>query len=493
MRFDNFMGPTYTPSAYSVDVQDTVNWMTEKTQQPKANGAPYSLIRTPGRKLFCDPNIGPATARALYSLSGHLYAVVDSEFMEIFSNGTKIVYGAVTDDGLPAHIAGNPDQLFIVSGGNGYIAQLGALTQIADPGFPTGSAVGAAMVDQYFTTALRGTQFFQLSDLGDGTSWDPAKKAAAEASPDFILMIGGLGPEIWPFGSQTIEVFDDTGDLDFPFQARQDVVVTTGLWAPESLRQVAGQWYFMAAETGENGQTGHGIVARMSGYQVAKVSDQSVDNAVRLMTRSDDAIGFTYQENGHVFYGLYFPTADKTWVFDVSTGHWHRRTWLDPATGIEHAWRTSCVVSAFDKVIIGDRIDGKLYEQSLSYLDDGSGQLIRRTRIAPCITDELWNIVHANFTVDGNMGIGLDGVSNPDDPTYDPQMMLTWSDVGGAEGTYGNEHWRGFGKIGERKRRAIWRRLGYARRRVYKSVVTAPVDWAISGCYVNMRSTRNAA
>jgi hypothetical protein len=59
----------------------------------------------------------------------------------------------------------------------------------------------------------------------------------------------------------------------------------------------------------------------------------------------------------------------------------------------------------------------------------------------------------------------------------DPQAMLRWSNDGGS--TYSNEHWTSIGQIGAYKNRAMWRRLGYARDRIFEVVVTDPVKAVI--------------
>jgi hypothetical protein len=59
----------------------------------------------------------------------------------------------------------------------------------------------------------------------------------------------------------------------------------------------------------------------------------------------------------------------------------------------------------------------------------------------------------------------------------DPQAMLRWSNDGGS--TWSNEHWTGIGRIGKYKNRAIWRRLGWSRDRVFEVVVTDPVKAVI--------------
>ena len=58
-----------------------------------------------------------------------------------------------------------------------------------------------------------------------------------------------------------------------------------------------------------------------------------------------------------------------------------------------------------------------------------------------------------------------------------PQAMLRWSNDGGS--TWSNEHWTGIGQIGKYRNRAIWRRLGTARDRVFEVVVTDPVNAVI--------------
>jgi len=69
------------------------------------------------------------------------------------------------------------------------------------------------------------------------------------------------------------------------------------------------------------------------------------------------------------------------------------------------------------------------------------------------------------------------GVGNPEDPGFNPQAMLRWSNDGGS--TWSNEYWTSIGKQGKYKNRAIWRRLGTARDRVFEVVVTDPIKAVI--------------
>lgn len=65
------------------------------------------------------------------------------------------------------------------------------------------------------------------------------------------------------------------------------------------------------------------------------------------------------------------------------------------------------------------------------------------------------------------------------DQGSDPQVVLDWSDDGGK--TWSNEHWAGIGKIGEYRKRAVWRRLGRFRHRVFRLTYSEPTKFTIYG------------
>lgn len=73
------------------------------------------------------------------------------------------------------------------------------------------------------------------------------------------------------------------------------------------------------------------------------------------------------------------------------------------------------------------------------------------------------------------------------DPTYiyvgvDPKICLSYSDDGGS--SWSPERIISMGKIGDRRKRCIWRRLGQARDRVYRVVCSEPVKFSIIGAEI---------
>ena len=70
-----------------------------------------------------------------------------------------------------------------------------------------------------------------------------------------------------------------------------------------------------------------------------------------------------------------------------------------------------------------------------------------------------------------------------------PQAMLRWSDDGGS--TWSNEHWVSIGQVGQYKNRALWRRLGHARDRIYEVNVSDPINAVVISANLNALAGAN--
>jgi hypothetical protein len=118
--------------------------------------------------------------------------------------------------------------------------------------------------------------------------------------------------------------------------------------------------------------------------------------------------------------------------------------------------------------VVGDRENGKLYALDLDYYTD-DGDYITSLRQTPH-TSEMNAIMRFwEVWIDVENGVGLDGGVFGSDP----QALLQWSDDYGhtfVDGRFGS-----LGKIGERKTRLRWTRLGSGRDRVWRITITDPV------------------
>lgn len=103
---------------------------------------------------------------------------------------------------------------------------------------------------------------------------------------------------------------------------------------------------------------------------------------------------------------------------------------------------------------------------------------IRRLRRAPHLSTEQLNQFFSKLQIDMQTGVGT-GTGQASDPV----VMVRWSNDGGF--TWSHEHWLSAGKVGEYSKRAILRRLGRGRDRIFEVVITDPVFVALLDVYLN--------
>jgi hypothetical protein len=119
-----------------------------------------------------------------------------------------------------------------------------------------------------------------------------------------------------------------------------------------------------------------------------------------------DAVGYSYQQDGHSFYVLTFPTANATWVFDVSTGAWHERAAWDGVEFRRH--RSNCQANFAGKVIVGDWETGILYEVDSDVHTDNfyPQRYLRSWRALPTGQNSLKRTAQHALQLDAEAGVG---------------------------------------------------------------------------------------
>jgi hypothetical protein len=225
---------------------------------------------------------------------------------------------------------------------------------------------------------------------------------------------------------------------------------------------------------------GQAIVWREQGYTPQRVSNFAVERAIQSYATVSDAVAYAYQEQGHTFYVLSFPTAGATWVWDMTTDVWHERGDWNSNTMSFESTRTPFSAFAFGKHYVGDRVTGNIYQSSVDFTTGAGGSPIRRLRISPVLSDENKTMFHSLLNVDIQPGLGTATGQGAN-----PTAMLRWSNDGGQ--TWGNTHNLEAGPIGAYNQRLIQRRLGRARNRVYELTATDPIPWRVVNAYVNVQ------
>lgn len=462
MRFP-FCGASYSSQSPFVDHQRTVNFVPEVVESGTGTGR-VVLYPTPGFSTFA--NLATTPIRGMLSSNGRLFVVAGTTFYEVLSNGTSYAYGTVANDTLPATISSNGDaghQLWITSGGSGYIFDL--LTNAFSAAVRTDANFGA-FLDGYFISLDTSESKFYISALENGLTWDETDVAQRSTTPDRWVSMAVSHGRIYLFGRQRTDIWYNSGASPFPFVPDQSAgAIEIGIAAAHSATILDNTIFFL----GESEQ-GSGIVWRFDGYTPVRISNHAVEYAIQGYTTISDAVAFAYQDSGHAYYVLSFPTAGATWVYDCATNLWHERAHWNQEAETWSVWAPRFHAYAFGKHLVGDGASEKLWEMSRAYHTDADGTPIRRMRQAPhLINDHRYLFFHsAELLLEP--GIGTVSI-------VEPQVGLQWSDDSGH--TWSAIRWVSAGVAGAYKTRVIWRRLGRARDRIFRVVVEDGVPWRL--------------
>ena len=453
-----FLGGAYEARSKNLADQRCVNLYAEMAGSGSREIGAF--FGTPG---MVEWSLLSGQCRGMHVVGDFLYVVMDTTLYKFNEDSVGTSLGTVANTGYVC-FADNVDQIIMATGGTGYLLTTATdvLTTIAS-NYPTGAKT-VAYLDGYFLVEEPGTRQFWQSDLLDGATWNALNFASKEGASDVLVRVFANHRDLWLMGERTCEVWYGNGQTPFSFAKNTNAFVEYGLRAVYSVVNVDSQLVWL----GNNN-----VVYTANAYTPVRISTHAIERELDTYETTADAIAWTYFQEGHHFYVLTFPTAEKTWVFDVTTKLWHERASM-LETGLLTRNRANAGSNFVNKIIVGDYENGRLSYLDLDTYDENGGTL-KRLRA--------WGHIHENgermFMSQGQLiaetGVGLDGIQQGDDP----QVMLRWSDDGGH--TWSSEHWTTLGSIGRMRNRAIWRRLGTSRDRIFEISMTDPVKVAWMG------------
>jgi hypothetical protein len=325
------------------------------------------------------------------------------------------------------------------------------------------SATSVDIVDNYFVYNRPDTQQFgasaALSPISPALSF-----GSKDGAPDDLVSLIVDHREVYLLGEVSSEVWIDAGTIPFPFQRIPGTSTQHGIAAPFSVARLGNSFAYLSRNT-----RGQAQIVQMNGYVPTRISTHAVENSLTNQV-VNNAVAWAYQLEGHEVYVISFPSINLTWAYDIASGMWHKWLYTNNLGQYERA-RGNCCVEFQGLVMVGDYANGKIYKlDPLNYTDDG--QHVRRLRRAPHLVADFQREYFDELQIQFQPGVGL-----PTGQGENPQAMLRWSDNGGS--TWSNEHWTTIGLIGKYANRAIWRRLGTARDRVFEVSISDPVKAVI--------------
>jgi hypothetical protein len=440
--------------------------------RPDGDKSTIVIYGTPGMLLKFNVATPAGTPlRGILGTESTLYAAASNVFMSLNSDGTIANSYNLTTSSGNVSFSFNPTQVIIVDGAAGWIYTPSGPTwaQITDANFPNGAKT-VTFLQSFFVVEEPNSYNFYVSSSGDGTTWNALGFGGAAQYPDTLIAVDNLSGMLVLFCQQHIEFWQNVGTSPQPFQYIANSASEYGLAAVFSRVHIANSILFLT-QTREGGLQ----VAAMTGYNIQIVSTTDIDNIIQSFSTTSDAVGLTYQSDQHKFYQLTFPTENRSFLYDVTTGSWYEaQTGLTSLYAQRHIGQFSTTYAG--KTLITDYSNGNIYTpDSNTYTDNGT--TIQRECVTRHAKSNFNRFRTSSVYLDMDTGHGLNGSS--------AQIMMQVSKDNGR--TWGNERWAQLGILGNYIARVVWRRVTYARDVVLKFRMTDPVKFVITSGAVIMR------
>jgi hypothetical protein len=480
--FRGFVGPAYSAASWKASTQRAVNLY---PQGDPEKGLVY--YPTPGHTQIGTLGSGPILAMEP-TPSGLVVVAADSiHFVSDIQAGAFVSTTQVGSTGSGyAVIAQAGDRVMIVNGSQGFwfdrTATSPTLNTITAEAFPA-NPQSCCAVDGYFIVHGPNDDRFFWSSPFDPSTWTALDFASAENLNDKLQRSIAVERELYLIGSMSTEIWATTGTEDV-FDRIQGTYIPYGTNAPQSAAVIGRSLFWLAQDS-----NGGSVVMQARGLQASRITTHAIEQEIAGYTTTSDAYGLVYQHGGHVFYCLTFPTAGKTWVYDIATQLWHERSSripdptqpeTAPITYVDSAWRARCHAYFADLNLIGDsRVPAISVLSPSAYSERGVDIVCKR--VSPHVMQDHEYMTCSEIEFLCQPGVGL---SSGASQVTDPQAMLRVSKDGGR--TWGPQRSAGLGKLGEYKTLINFHRCGRARDFVFELTMSASVFRPISGAYLDL-------
>lgn len=486
---------SYSARGIAASVQRCVNLYPEQNLQEAQAETPVTHYPTPGAtRLGAFPDAAPVRALWATSADGTVIAVCGQSVYQVTS-AVPLAFRKLGTLGLarstPVSITDNGRAAILVDGSSiGYqvnfpdysFAAINPVNNTGPNGYGFGGGTRVDIQDTFLLSNVPQTNRF-VASLSNSTVFDALQFASKSGRPDPLQSLAVVMRYLWLIGVFSTEVWQNSGGSGFPFSILPGPFIEHGTISAYSVA-VADESVFWLHQD----KNGFGIVLEGAGYIARRISNFALEDELSHYALGD-AQGMCYQQGGHTFYVLRFPTQDKTWVFDKSTRQWHERVSLD-ANGNEHSWPFMSAVQGFGLNLVGDAFNGGLFTLDLRNFTDwgwqntAEGTPVKRLRHLPHIVDELKRIKYSHLVAD-MQGAGLQSDFDPATDTASPEVLLRASDDRGI--SWSSYRRAPLGLPGQTRTRLKWTRLGMAPDKVFELSWSAGQFSSLAGAYVEVK------
>lgn len=440
-----------------------------ETKGPLSQGG---LMRTPG--MAQTDTLGSGPGRGFYKdrKTNKLYAVSGNSLYSKTNIATNTSLGTIEGSGRVSMAFNGVTLCIIVPGGKGYFYTISSgLVEITDVIFTDfqaqqGGVTSVCLKDNRFIYTTD-EEFFigSVATTNNGQNFDALDFEDAEVQSDPIVRCMTIKNELYIFGSETIELYQNVGGSSFPYTRIPGATIDRGIKSRFGIIEFDDSFLFLG-----NGTTEQPSIWKGASGAALKISTSAIDTVIQSYTDAElsTVTTWAYTENGGFFVGFTFP--NETFVYDATaSANQQRPIWHERKTG-STAWRVEDIVTIFGETLVSDSGDAKIGILSRTYLDE-YGTAIERTFSGAVLAQGGASFNISSVELKSKAGFGNTKGTTGDDPMI--EMLVS---TNGAA-TFESKGLRSLGRDGNYNTRQIWRRIGrIAYDITFKFTTSAPIS-----------------
>lgn len=329
--------------------------------------------------------------------------------------------------------------------------------------------------DKYFFVSRPNSNQVNFSAILDGSNWNGLDFFLKDGYPDHVRSIFANNEQLYAFGEETLQPYQDTGNATTPWQPIKGAMQRYGSCSPWGPIAIDGRVFFL-------GGSGGGVSAYvLDGFTPKRISTHAIEEQWNSASLGYAAVSYAYLEEGHSFWVINFGT--QTWAYDTTTGAWHERKGYAlgsfvPATTLYHAyveWGNGT------KQHLTGGGDAKVYDTSVNFYDD-NGADIKVQRALPYQFNDGRRMYFGRMNLEAETGAVASGA--------EPVVSRDYSDDRGQ--TFSTPVDAGLGTHNQYSRRVFWPLGGScnAPGRVWRlsAVGQSKIAWIECDCDIEMGS-----
>ncbi len=357
-----------------------------------------ALVGTPGLTSWSTPSSNKEV-RGMHVMGGTLYVVAGNTLYSVNTAGTATSIGTVSGKTSGRvwmeHNALN--QLGIVDGETAYtyssgtLAAWSAITALCTPG-------SLAYQDEMFLVSDANGSYIYPSDLNE-TDFDDHDPSRATGTGADILAIASVSGYPAVMKVDSVESMYNSGHATAPLARVSGSVKNVGVSGSGSTIVADQSVFFLDSKRRFMRTVGQG------GLRV--VGTDQLHEKVGGYDRVDDVLGYEVVHKGHIWCVFVFPSADKTWVYDLTVASQGADGWFQWSSGLaQRRHRGNCAITYNNDTIIGDYENGQLYKLSATAYDD-DGDHIRGERVAQAVRSDRKKLFFNSLEIEMGEGVGV--------------------------------------------------------------------------------------